>query len=90
MPSAQLNRMWGSAFTMHDHKRTKERREHEKAEVLTRFRSFSERSTWGKTRLSRELGVSLSSVDRWLDGDNQILLSSMFKIRHFLEERERD
>jgi hypothetical protein len=36
------------------------------------------------------LGVSLSSVDRWLEGDNQILLSSMFKIRQFLEERERD
>jgi hypothetical protein len=82
--------MWGvPPLAMHDHKRIKERREHEKAELLTRFRSFSERSTWGKTRLSREVGVSVSSVDRWLDGDNQILLSSMFKIRHFLEERER-
>jgi hypothetical protein len=68
----------------------KERREHEKAGILTRFRNFSKRSTWGKTRLSRELGVSRSSVDRWLDGDNQILLSSMFKIRQFLEERERE
>src|SRR6516162_7773117 len=54
-------------------KRSKNRREHEKAELLAHLRNFSERSTWGKTRLSRELGVSITSVDRWLDGHNQIL-----------------
>ena len=70
-------------------KRSKNRREHEKAELLARLRNFSERSTWGITRLSRELGVSITSVDRWLDGHNQILVASMFKIRRFLEERER-
>jgi hypothetical protein len=63
------------------------RREHEKAEILGRFRDFSERSTWGKTRLSRELGVSVTSVDRWLDGHDQILLASMLKIRQFLDQR---
>ena len=72
---------------MHDYKQAKERREREKAEILTRFRDFFERSTWGKTRLSRELGVSITSVDRWLDGHNQILVASMVKIRRFLEQR---
>ena len=72
---------------MRDHTQINERREHEKAELLSRFRDFFERSTWGKTRLSRELGVSITSVDRWLDGNNHILLASMFKIRRFLEER---
>jgi hypothetical protein len=57
---------------MRDHTQINERREHEKAELLSRFRDFFERSTWGKTRLSRELGVSITSVDRWLDGNNHI------------------
>jgi hypothetical protein len=66
----------------------KERREREKVEVLMRLRSFAERSRWKKARLSRELGVSTSTVDRWLDGQDNILLASMFEIRRFLEERE--
>jgi len=73
---------------MHDYKRTRERREREKAEILIRFRTFAKQSTWKKTRISRELGVSLSSVDRWLDGHDEIMLASMLEIRRFLEERE--
>jgi hypothetical protein len=63
----------------------KERREHEKAEVLSRLRIFAEHSKWKKARLSRELGVSISTVERWLDGQDNILLASMFTIRRFLE-----
>jgi hypothetical protein len=74
---------------MHDYELTKERREREKAEVLLRFRTFAKRSTWKKARISRELGVSLSSVDRWLGGHDKILLASMLEIRRFLQERER-
>ena len=40
----------------------KERREREKIEVLARFRAFAERSQWQKTRIARELGVSLSTA----------------------------
>lgn len=72
---------------MHDYAYMKERREREKVEILSRFRKFFEGSTWGKTRLSRELGVSITSVDRWLDGHDQILLASMLKIRRFLDRR---
>jgi hypothetical protein len=66
----------------------KERREHEKAEVLARFRAFAERSKWKKARISRELGVSLSTVERWLNGHDTILVASMLGIRRFLRERE--
>ena len=66
----------------------KERRERERAEVLTRFRTFAARSKWKKARISRELGVSLSTVDRWLAGQDKILLASMLEIRRFLEEWE--
>jgi hypothetical protein len=66
----------------------KERREREKAEVLERFRSFAERSKWKKARISRELGVSLSTVERWLNGHETILLASMLAIRRFLRDRE--
>ena len=64
----------------------KERRVREIAEVLTRFRIFAERSKWKKARISRELGVSVSTVDRWLAGQDKILLASMLAIRRFLEE----
>jgi hypothetical protein len=37
---------------------------------------------------SRELGVSLSTVDRWLGAHDEILLASMLDIRRFLEECE--
>jgi hypothetical protein len=73
---------------MQDHKLTRERREREKAEALMRFRTFAKRSTWKKARMSRELGVSLSTVNRWLDGHDKIMLASMLEIRRFLEERE--
>ena len=73
---------------MHDYKLTRERREREKAEVLMRFRTFAEGSTWKKARISRELGVSLSTVRRWLDGHDKIMLASMLEIRRFLEEWE--
>jgi hypothetical protein len=63
-------------------------REREKVEILMRLRRFAERSKWKKARLSRELGVSISTVDRWLDGQDNILLASMFAIRRFLEQRE--
>jgi len=66
----------------------KERREREKIEVLARFRAFAERSQWQKTRIARELGVSLSTVDRWLCGHDKILLASMLDIRRFLGEWE--
>jgi transcriptional regulator with XRE-family HTH domain len=66
----------------------KERREHEKAEVSARFRAFAERSKWKKARISRELGVSLSTVERWLNGHDTILVASMLAIRRFLRERE--
>ena len=66
----------------------KERRKREKVEVLARFRAFAKRSKWRKTRISRELGVSLSTVDRWLGGHDEILLASMLDIRRFLEECE--
>ena len=64
----------------------KARREREKAEILRRFRTFAERSEWKKARISRELGVSLSTVDRWLGGQDKILLASMLAIRRFLGE----
>jgi len=66
----------------------RERREREKIEVLARFRIFAERSQWQKVRIARELGVSLSTVERWLCGHNNILLASMFEIRRFLGEWE--
>jgi hypothetical protein len=66
----------------------KARREREKAEILRRFRTFAERSEWKKARISRELGVSLSTVDRWLGGQDKILLASMLAIRRFLEKWE--
>jgi hypothetical protein len=69
---------------MHDYKLTRELREQEKAEVLMRFRTFAERSTWRKVRISRELGVS---IDRWLHGHDKIMLASMLEIRRFLKER---
>jgi hypothetical protein len=72
----------------YNHKLTRERREREKTETLMRFRTFAKRSTWKKARISRELGVSLSTVDRWLDGHDKIMLASMLEIRRFLEERE--
>jgi hypothetical protein len=62
--------------------------EREKAEVLARFRAFAERSKWKKVRISRELDVSLSTVDRWLGGHDKILLASMLAIRRFLGEWE--
>ena len=68
--------------------RKKERREREKIEALARFRAFAQRSQWQKTRIARELGVSLSTVDRWLCGHDKILLASMLEIRRFLGERE--
>jgi hypothetical protein len=64
----------------------KERREGEKVDVLARFRAFAARSKWRKARISRELGVSLSTVDRWLGGHDEILLASMLDIRRFLEK----
>jgi hypothetical protein len=73
---------------MNDYRLTRERREREKTETLIRFRNFAKRSTWKKTRISRELGVSLSTVDRWLDGHDKIMLASMLDIRRFLAERE--
>ena len=73
---------------MNDYRLTRERREREKTETLMRFRNFAKRSTWKKTRISRELGVSLSTVDRWLDGHDKIMLASMLDIRRFLAERE--
>jgi hypothetical protein len=73
---------------MHNYKLTRERREREKTETLMRFRTFAKRSTWKKARISRELGVSLSTVDRWLDGHDKIMLASMLEIQRFLEERE--
>jgi len=66
----------------------KEHREREKLEVLIRLRRFAERSKWKKARLSRELGVSVSTVERWLDGQDNIFLASVLDIRRFLEERE--
>ena len=72
---------------MRDYKLTKERVEQEKVELLMHFRDFAERSTWKKARLSRELGVSLSTIDRWLHGHNKITLASMLEIRRFLKQR---
>lgn len=89
-PSGELYRVRALPSTMHDHELTKERREREKTEVLKRFRSFAKRSTWKKSRISRELGVSLSTVDRWLNGHDKIMLASMLEIRRFLAERERN
>ena len=66
----------------------KERREREKVEVLARFRAFVERSKWKKVRISREVGVSLSTFDRWLGGHDKILLASMLDIRRFLGKWE--
>jgi transcriptional regulator with XRE-family HTH domain len=66
----------------------KEHRAREKVEILIRLRSFAERSKWKKARLSRELGVSVSTVERWLDGQENIFLASVLAIRRFLEERE--
>jgi transcriptional regulator with XRE-family HTH domain len=66
----------------------KERREREKVEVLANFRAFAERSKWQKARIARELGVSPSTVNRWLGGHDRILLASMLDIRRFLEEWE--
>jgi hypothetical protein len=67
----------------------KARREREKAEMLRRLRTFAMRSKRTKVRISRELGVSVSTVDRWLGGQGRILLASMLEIRRFLEEREK-
>jgi hypothetical protein len=75
---------------MRDYKLTREQRERQKVETLMRFRTFAKRSTWKKARISRELGVSLSTVDRWLDGHDKIMLSSMLEIRRFLEKREQN
>ena len=88
-PTFGLNREEDSRLAMHDYKPRKEQREREKAEVLMRFRNFADQSTWKKARISRELGVSVSTLDRWLDGHNKILLASMLEIRRFLQERER-
>jgi transcriptional regulator with XRE-family HTH domain len=66
----------------------KKRREREKVEALLRLRIFATRSKWKKARLSRELGVSISTLERWLDGQDNILLASMLAIRRFLQERE--
>jgi AraC-like DNA-binding protein len=66
----------------------KEHRAREKVEVLIRLRRFAERSKWKKARLSRELGVSVSTVERWLEGQENIFLASVLAIRRFLEERE--
>jgi transcriptional regulator with XRE-family HTH domain len=63
-------------------------RAREKVEVLIRLRRFAERSKWKKARLSRELGVSVSTVERWLSGQENIFLASVLDIRRFLEERE--
>ena len=65
-----------------------EHRVREEVEVLIRLRNFAERSKWKKARLSRELGVSVSTVERWLDGQENIFLASVLAIRRFLEERE--
>jgi AraC-like DNA-binding protein len=67
---------------------TNEHRAREKVEVLIRLRRFAERSKWKKARLSRELGVSVSTVERWLDGQENIFLASVLAIRRFLEDRE--
>jgi transcriptional regulator with XRE-family HTH domain len=68
---------------------TKEHIAREKVEVLIRLRRFAERSKWKKARLSRELGVSVSTVERWLDGQENIFLASVLAIRRFfLEDRE--
>ena len=77
-----------SPFTRPMDAAEKARREREKAEILRRFRTFAERSEWKKARISRELGVSLSTVDRWLAGQDKILLASMLEIRRFLQEWE--
>jgi transcriptional regulator with XRE-family HTH domain len=66
----------------------REHREREKVEVLIRLRSFAKRSKWKKARLSRELGVSISTIERWLDGQENIFLASVLAIRRFLDERE--
>ena len=80
---------WNMILSIATHPATpKERRERQKADVLARFRAFAERSKWKKARISRELGVSLSTVDRWLGGHDKILLASMLAIRRFLEEWE--
>jgi transcriptional regulator with XRE-family HTH domain len=73
---------------MHDYKDTRALREREKAEVLSRFRNFFQVSNLGKARVSRELGVSISSVERWLGGHDRILVASMLKIRHFLDRTQ--
>jgi hypothetical protein len=77
-----------SPFTRPMDAAEKSRREREKAEILTRFRTFADQSEWKKVRISRELGVSLSTVDRWLRGQDKILLASMLAIRRFLEKWE--
>jgi hypothetical protein len=64
------------------------RREQEKEEALRRFRIFAERSMWKKVRLSRELGVSVTTIRKWLDGHENITVASMLEIRRFLQERE--
>jgi transcriptional regulator with XRE-family HTH domain len=65
-----------------------EHRASERGEVLIRLRRFAERSKWKKARLSRELGVSVSTLERWLAGQENIFLASVLEIRRFLEERE--
>jgi hypothetical protein len=65
-----------------------ERRQREKEEVLMRLRRFAERTKWKKARLSRELGVSISTLERWLAGQENIFLASVLAIRGFLEKRE--
>jgi transcriptional regulator with XRE-family HTH domain len=73
---------------MHDHKPTIRLRTREKTEVIARFRAFAEQSAWKKARISRELGVSLTTVDRWLAGHDNITVASMLEIRRLLEQSE--
>jgi transcriptional regulator with XRE-family HTH domain len=73
---------------MHEQKSRGRFREMEKIEVMARFRAFAKRSAWKKARISRELGVSPTTVDRWLAGHDNILVASMLEIRRFLEQRE--
>jgi hypothetical protein len=50
---------------------------------LESYRWYAKRSKWQKTGISRELGVSLSTVDWWLGGHDEILLASMLDIGGF-------
>jgi len=72
---------------MDEPKPTRKPREREKKEVLMRFRAFARQSTWKKARISREIGVSTTTLNRWLDGHDNIMVSSMLEIRRFLESK---